>query len=189
MWSENSLGFYVANSAENLIRGVATAGKIRTEGIITSGEFKKHREEGLKQKWNGKRMHGQFVREMPEKVDKNKTWQWLSRSNMKISKEALLRAAQEQVIRTNYVKYHIDRTSESPLCRLCGKGSESVQHLVRGCEKLAQKLYKRRHDNVEKRVHWDLCKNNKLDCKEKCYEHVPEVVEDKEVKLLWDVKI
>ena len=40
----NSLGFYVANSGENLIRGVATAGKIRTEGIITSGEFKKQRD-------------------------------------------------------------------------------------------------------------------------------------------------
>ena len=40
---ENSLGFYIANSGENLIRGVATAGSIRTEGIITSGEFKKQR--------------------------------------------------------------------------------------------------------------------------------------------------
>ena len=66
---ENILGFYVVNSGENLIRGVATAGTIRTEGIITSGEFKKQREQGLKQKWNEKRMHGQFVREMPEKVD------------------------------------------------------------------------------------------------------------------------
>ena len=108
--------------------GVATAGTIRTEGIITSGEFKKQREQGLKKKWNEKRMHGQCVREMPEKVDKNKTWQWLSRSDLKISTEALLCAAQEQAIRTNYVKYHIDRTSESPLCRLYGKRGKSVQH-------------------------------------------------------------
>ena len=150
---ENSLGFYVANSGENLIRGVATAGTIRTEGIITSGECKKQREQGLKQKWNEKRMHGQFVREVPEKADKNKTWQWLSRSDLKISTEALLCAAQEQAIRTNYVKYHIDRTSESPLCRLCGKRGESVQHLVSGCEKLAQKEYKRRQDNVAKKFH------------------------------------
>ena len=40
---ENSLGFYVANPGENLMRGVATAGTIRTEGIITSGVFKKQR--------------------------------------------------------------------------------------------------------------------------------------------------
>ena len=84
-------------------------------------------------------MHGQFVREMPETVDKDKVWKWLSRGDLKIGKEALLCAAQEQAIRTNYVKYHIDRTSESPLCRLCGK---KVKVFV--CEKLAQKGYKRR---------------------------------------------
>ena len=70
------------------------------------------------------------------------------------------------------------------------KRGESVQHLVSGCEKLAQKEYKRLHDNVAKKVHWDLCKKNKLDCKEKWYERVPEgVVENEEVKLLWDVNI
>ena len=38
---ENSLGFYVANSEENLIRGVAAAKKISTEDTVTGGEFKK----------------------------------------------------------------------------------------------------------------------------------------------------
>ena len=38
-------------------------------------------------------MHGQFVREMPEKVDKDKTWQWLSKSDLKIGREVLLCAA------------------------------------------------------------------------------------------------
>ena len=47
---ERSLSFYVDNSGEILIRGVATAGKNGTEGIITSGEFKKQREQELKQK-------------------------------------------------------------------------------------------------------------------------------------------
>ena len=43
---------------------------------------------------------------------------------------------------------------------------------------------------MAKKVHWDLSKKNKLDCKEKWYEHVPEgVVESEEVKLLWDVNI
>ena len=89
---------------------------------------------------------------MPGKVDKDKTWQWLSKSDLKIGTEALLYAAQEQTIRTNYVKHLIDKTSE----RLCGKKGEKVQHLVRGCEKLGRKEYKRRHNNVAKKVHWDL---------------------------------
>ena len=66
-------------------------------------------------------MGGQFVREMPEKVDNDETWQCLSKSDLKIGTEALLFAAQEQAIRRNYVKHHVDKTSKSPLFRLCGK--------------------------------------------------------------------
>ena len=40
---------------------------------------------------------------------------------LEIGTEALLCAAQEQAIRRNFVKSHIVKTSESPLCRLCGK--------------------------------------------------------------------
>ena len=62
-------------------------------------------------------MHGQFVREMPEKVDKDKSCQWLSKNDLKIGIEVLLCAAEKQAIRTNYVKQYIDQTSESLLCR------------------------------------------------------------------------
>ena len=88
------------------------------------------------------------------------------------------------------MKYHIDKTSECPLCRMCGKKGESVQHITSGCEKLAQKEYKRRHDNVVKKVHWDICKKNRLGHSEKWYEHVPEaVVENEEIKVLWNINI
>ena len=40
-------------------------------------------------------MHGQFIRETMEKVDKEKTWQWLSRGDLKVGTEALLCATQE----------------------------------------------------------------------------------------------
>ena len=65
-----------------------------------------------------------------------------------------------------------------------------MQQLGSGCEKLARKEYKRRHDNVAKKVHWDLCKKNELDCKEKWYEHLPGgPVENEEVKLSWDINV
>ena len=102
----------------------------------------------------------------------------------------MLCAAQEQAIRTNYIKYHIDKTSDSPLCRLCGKNGEKVQHITSGSEKLAQKEYKRRRDNVAKKVHWDICKKNGLQHSEKWYEHAPEgAVENEEIKVLWDITI
>ena len=187
---ENSLGFYVANSEEMLIRGVCASGTIRTDETVEKAEFKRSRAQKLKQKWRGKAMYGQFVREMSEKVDQDKTWQWLAKGDLKVGTEALLCAAQEQAIRTNYVKHHIDKSNDSPLCRLCGKRGETIQHIMCECEKLAQKEYKRRHDNVAKKVHWDLCKKNGLEHSEKWYEHTPDgVVESDHVKILWDINV
>ena len=80
---ENSLEFCVANSEENIIRGVLAAETINTRETITSIEFKKKKAKELKEKWSEKRMHGQFIRETTEKVDKEKTWQWLSRGLFK----------------------------------------------------------------------------------------------------------
>ena len=74
---ENSLGFYVANSEENLIRVVSAAETINTRETITSVEFKKQKAKELKEKWSEKRMHEHFIRETMEKADKEKTWQWL----------------------------------------------------------------------------------------------------------------
>ena len=65
------------------------------------------------------------------------------------------------------MKYHVDKTSDSTLCRLCGKKGESVQHITSRCEKLAQKEYKRLHDNVAKKFHWDICEKNTLENNEK----------------------
>ena len=42
----------------------------------------------------------------------------------------MLCAAQEQAIRTNYVKHKIDKTAQSPLCRMCDKKSETISHIV-----------------------------------------------------------
>ena len=77
-------------------------------------------------------MHRQFVREMPVKVDRVKSWEWLSR---------------------NYGKHYTDKSRESPLCRMCVKRGERIPHIVSEREKLAQKECKRRHDNVAKKVH------------------------------------
>ena len=65
-----------------------------------------------------------------------------------------------------------------------------MQHITSGCEKLVQKLYERRHDNVAKKVHWHICKENRLEHSEKWYKHAPEgAVENEEIKVLWDINI
>ena len=58
--------------------------------------------------------------------------------------------AQNQSIRTNLVKVRIDISHGDFLCRVGRKVDETIDHNVSGYSKLAQKEYKRRHDNVEK---------------------------------------
>ena len=86
---------------------------------------------------------------------------------MKNETEVLFYAAQGKAIRTIYLKHHIEKTSKSPLCRLCGEKVETVQHLVKGCEKLAQKKYKRRRNNLANKVHSNICHKNGLEHTEK----------------------
>ena len=86
--------------------------------------------------------------------------------------------------------FHVDKSIQSPLCRLCGEHTESVSHIVSECKKLAQKEYKRRHDKVAKIVHWKLCKKYELESEDKWYEHVPlDCVENDRIKLLWDINV
>ena len=53
----------------------------------------------MKRKWHEKKMHGQFVREMPESGDKENSWRWLGQGDLKVSTKESLRAAQERAIR------------------------------------------------------------------------------------------
>ena len=66
--------------------------------------------------------------------------------------DGTLVAAQEKALRTNSINTKLDKQTVSPKCRLCGTKEETVMHLGSGCPKLSQKEYKRRHDNVARRV-------------------------------------
>ena len=88
-----------------------------------------------------------------EEVKSQQSWFWLHNRDLKRETENLIVAAQNQSIRTNLVKAKIDRSQKDTLCRLRKKADESIDHVVRGCTKLAQKEYKRRHDNLRKIVH------------------------------------
>ena len=69
-------------------------------------------------------MYGQFLRDTSAKGDKELSWRWLRKGDLKIQTESLLCAAQEQALRTKYLKFYIDKTANSPLCKMCGnKGS------------------------------------------------------------------
>ena len=75
-------------------------------------------------------------------------------------------------------------------CRLCKKADEGIDHVFSGCSKLAQKEYKRRHDNLGKLVHSKLARKCNFEAGDKWYEREPEsVLENEDYKILWDFSI
>ena len=68
---------------------------------------------------------------------------------------------------------------------MCKKADESIDLVVSGCNKLAQKEYKRRHDNLDKMLHWKLARKCSFEAGDKWYDHEPEsVLENENYKIL-----
>ena len=92
-------------------------------------EYKKMANQETENKWKGKQMHGQYVRDLTG-VDWEKTWWWMQKGDLKGCKEALICSTQEQALRNNHIKCHTVKNTESPMCRMCGEKGESVNHLT-----------------------------------------------------------
>ena len=131
------------NNIEPLLVAVRRTSRTITHvETVDPKEFKKTKEDQKKNEWTAKRMHGQFVRDLEDK-DKSNIWRWTRKSDLKGCIEALTcSSAQELSIRTNYIKYNIEKTGKSPLCRMCGTRNETISNIVSECGQLAQKEYK-----------------------------------------------
>ena len=87
-----------------------------------------------------KQLHGQYLRQTEEVL--NREWEWLKDGSLKRETESLIFAAQEQAIKTNYIKCKIDKIQElMSRCRMCGSSGETVHHILNDCPKLKQKEY------------------------------------------------
>ena len=69
---------------------------------------------------------------------------------MKRETQSLRVVVQNQSIRTNLLKAKIDKSQGDSLCRVRRKVDKSIDDIVSGCSKLAQKEYTRMHDNLGK---------------------------------------
>ena len=118
--------------------------------------YERSKKEKILEDWEEKVIHGQDLRQT--KVRSDQCWAWLQNGDSKRETESRIVAAQNQSIKTNLVKAKIDKSQGDSLCRVCRKVDESIDHIVSGCSKLAQKEYKRRHDNLGKIVHWKLAR-------------------------------
>ena len=133
--------------------------------------------------WKEKALHGEFVQQISG-VAGEETWSWLRNRFLKKETEGMILAAhQDQALRTNSIKFSIDKTSETPLCSLCGESAETVRHIVSGRKKLAQREYRKRHDKVAMRVRWEMCRKYGIENTDNWYDHQPlSVTENGEVR-------
>ena len=98
---ENHIAFF---SDEKLL--CAARGDFENPIIATVTDMKKNIQDERIKKWNEKRIYEQFLKDTSAKVDKELSWTWLKKGDLKIQTESLLCAAQEQALRTNYLKFH-----------------------------------------------------------------------------------
>ena len=85
--------------------------------------------------------------------------------DLKVETEALVFAAQEKALGTNYVQFNIDKSG------CVAKRVETINHYISNCSYLAQKEYKRRHGNIARLIHWMLCCKDDLSRSEKWHDH------------------
>ena len=174
------------NSCERLLVAARQMEDYQGESVIN---FKNRKKIERQQQWKDKTLHGQFLRQTDDEAGKER-WMWLKGTGTKRETESLIIAAQEQAIRTNVIKAKIDNTQEESKCRMCGKADETVNHILSECNMLAQREYKRRHDCVGRKIHWELRRKYGLAAAERWHEHQPDTVtENDSCKLLWDFNV
>ena len=180
------LEVYIHGSEETLIQA-ARGDKI--DGLEVASVSKRSKKEKRLEDWEEKVPHGQYLMET-KKVRSDQCWAWLDNGDLKRETKSLIVAAQNQSIRTKLVKAKIDKSQGDSLCRMCRKVDESIDHIDSRCSKLAEKEYKRNHDNLGKIVHWKLARKCDFEAGNKWYEHEPEsVLENEDCKILWDFSI
>ena len=125
------LEVYVHGYEERLIQ---TARGDKIDGLEAASVLKRSKIEKRLKDWEEKVLNDQYLRQAKE-VRSDQCWAWLQNGDLKKEKVA----AQNQSIRTNLVKARIDKSQGDSLCRMCRKVDESIDHIVSGCSKLAQK--------------------------------------------------
>ena len=184
---EKSLNCYVLRSEEWMFKVVGSS----FEAGETKEEFKNRMSQERMGRLNEKRVHGKYFQDVKDVADE-RSWQWIRSGNVAKSTEGFVFAAQEQALRTRWLRAKIEGEDVDPNCRVCRNVVESVGHLASGCGGLAQREYKRRHDHMGLKVYWELCQKYGVKCSERWYEEVPDPIrksENGKFEIWWDKSV
>jgi Ni,Fe-hydrogenase III component G len=105
--------------------------------------------ESLKEKWENKVMHAQYIRSIDKQlISEEDTFLWLSNGDLKAETESERVAARDQALQTKYHTTKILQTEKDSKCRLCHQFEETVDYIVSACPILAKEQNIKRHDRV-----------------------------------------
>jgi len=126
-----------------------TARCLKTEVQNETRKMKDSIAEKIKERWHGKRVHGQLPCNLNEKlVDIEQSYRWLKSGDMKGETESKIVAAQDQAISRNYFKNNIFKEEIESKCWLCKQHEETIDNSNSECPILAKNEYLMRHDKV-----------------------------------------
>ena len=183
----HSLKKYLSTSKEKILQEISRIRIIENNKYGRSKEeiYKEHRE-----KYEGKSLHGQFIK-ATEEVGTKRSWDWPKKGYLKKETESTTVAAQDQTLCTRNLRNAVYRENVQSICRVCGAADETVVHINSECSKLEQKEHKQvRHCNVAKVLHWKLCQKWGFNKAEKWYIQKPQKVLKSDIrKILWDFPI
>jgi hypothetical protein len=150
--------------------------------------------EFLKEKWENKVMHGQYIRSIDKQlISEEDTFLQLSKGDLKAETGSEIVAAQDQALQTKYHATKILQTEKESQYRLCHQFEEPVGHIMSTCPISAKEQDIKRHDRVCAQLHFSICMELgvKLDS-ELWYEPVPKSVETSQagkVTILWNQQV
>ncbi|XP_030753591.1 A disintegrin and metalloproteinase with thrombospondin motifs 7-like [Sitophilus oryzae] len=150
----------------------------------------KNREQSLRE-WGSKALHGRFYNELQrETVDKQASVQWLVDGYLFPETEGFMISIQDQVTATlSYRKFIMEENITSVSWRKCKIESETIEHILSGCQLLAGTKYVERHDRVATIVYLELLKNYsfEVETSTRYYQYKPApVVENTRARVYWN---
>ena len=160
---EKGLCEYVKASKEWMLKEVVQMDGVLKEQEESRDDYRERKERERKEGLDEKVFHGKFFRDTKEVADA-RSRNWVSGGYMAVGTERYIFAAQEQALGTRWARNIRYKEDVDPMCRVCGKYLETVNHLASGCGELAKKMYVTRHDRMGRRVHWELCKKYGIEC-------------------------
>jgi DNA-binding GntR family transcriptional regulator len=140
------------SSQPNMNSTVKAAAKI-TDELSQSNENSDMKQDGihntkarlaefLKEKWENKVMHGQYIRSIDKHlICEEDTFLWLSKGDLKAETESEIVSAQDQALQTKHRATKILHTETDGNCRLCHQLEETADRIVSACPILAKEQY------------------------------------------------